>query len=158
MTDKFIVKDSGKREEFSSGMVRDTTEGKINFWRILVGPMFMRWAAHLTKGAVKYPDVKPGVSNWQLAAGEVELARFKDSAFRHFVQWQRGDRDEDHAAAIFFNVNGAEYVQDKIAHAEAEKAKVVSAYQHDCTIHLCYPGCPTLPAGPNTNLVDRSDK
>jgi hypothetical protein len=110
----FEIKDSGQRQEFKSGMVRDTTVGKINFWRVLVGPMFKRWAAHLTKGADKYPDVAPGVSNWTLAAGEVELARFKDSAFRHFVQWQNGETDEDHAAAVFFNINGCEYVKEKL--------------------------------------------
>jgi hypothetical protein len=110
----YIVKDSGKREEFKSGMVRDTTEGKVNFWRVLAGPMLQRWAAHLTKGAVKYPDIAPGISNWTLAGSERELMRFKDSAFRHFVQWQRGERDEDHAAAVFFNINGACYVEDKL--------------------------------------------
>jgi hypothetical protein len=110
----FEIKDSGKRQEFTSGMVRDTTEGKIHFWRILVGPMFIRWATHLTKGAVKYPDVAPGVSNWTLASGETELIRFKDSAFRHFIQWQNGEMDEDHAAAVFFNINGAEYCKDRI--------------------------------------------
>lgn len=116
MSNDFIIKDSGKREEFSSGMVRDTGD-KPRFLRILTGPMAIRWAEHLHKGSKKYPDVKPGVPNWTLAAGEVELQRFKESALDHMVKWLRGDRDEDHAAAIFFNVNGAEYVQDKIASA-----------------------------------------
>jgi hypothetical protein len=110
----FTIKDSGKRKEFQSGMVRDVTEGKINFWRILTGPMFKRWAIHLTKGAEKYPDIKPGISNWTLASGDEELSRFKDSAFRHFIQWYNGETDEDHAAAVFFNLNGAEYVKEKM--------------------------------------------
>jgi hypothetical protein len=77
--------------------------------------MFERWAAHLTKGAAKYPDVEPGKANWTLAADSEALVRFKRSAFRHFWQWLNGDTDEDHAAAIFFNVNGAEYVKERIA-------------------------------------------
>ena len=111
---KFTIKDSGERQNFSSGMVRDTQEDKADFTRVLDGPMFDRWADHLTNGEKKYPDVEPGVPNWTLANGEAELTRFKKSAFRHFRQWLRGDRDEDHAAAVFFNVNGAEYVRDKL--------------------------------------------
>lgn len=110
----FVVKDSGARQSFDSGMVRDTTEGKVDYHRVFDGPMIDRWAAHLTKGAVKYPDVSPGVPNWTLAAGPEELARFRASAIRHFRQWLRGDLDEDHAAAVFFNINGAEYVGGKI--------------------------------------------
>lgn len=112
--DNFTIKDSGAREEFTSGMVRDTATDKTDYTRIMDGPMFDRWAAHLTKGAVKYPDVKLGVSNWTLANGEAELVRFRKSAMRHFRQWVRGDRDEDHAAAVFFNINGAEYVAAKL--------------------------------------------
>lgn len=112
---EFVIKDSGARQSFQSGMVRDTQDGKADFTRTLDGPMFDRWAMHLTKGEKKYPDVTPGVPNWTLAAGTEELIRFKKSAFRHFRQWLRGDTDEDHAAAVFFNINGAEYVKEKLA-------------------------------------------
>lgn len=110
----FVVKDSGGRQEFASGMVRDTETGKIDYSRVLDGPMVERWATHLTKGATKYPDIAPGVPNWTLAEGHEELQRFKKSALRHFMQWYRGDHDEDHAAAVFFNINGKEYVVDKL--------------------------------------------
>ncbi len=110
----FEIKDSGKRQEFVSGMVRDTAEGKTNYMSVLDGPMFDRWAEHLTKGKIKYPDVEPGVANWTLAGGEAEYHRFRQSAFSHFRKWLRGDVDEDHASALFFNVNGAEYVKAKI--------------------------------------------
>lgn len=113
-TNDFIVKDSGKRQQFASGMVRDTSEGKTDFTVILDGPMLTRWAEHLTKAKAKYPDIRPGVSNWTLAAGEEELIRFKKSAMRHFLQWIYGDRDEDHAAALYFNVNGYEFVKEKL--------------------------------------------
>lgn len=109
--DNFTVKDSGERKQFQSGMVRDTTEGKTQYHRVFEGPMVDRWAEHLTKGAVKYPDLPTGAANWTLAAGDEERNRFIQSAVRHFVQWLRGERDEDHAAAVFFNINGAEYVR-----------------------------------------------
>lgn len=104
----FTVKDSGERAQFDSGMVRDVTTGKTDYTLVLDGPMFERWAEHLTKGAQKYSK-----RNWMLAEGDAELARFKESALRHFLQWLRGDTDEDHAAAVLFNVNGAEYVKAK---------------------------------------------
>jgi hypothetical protein len=111
----FIIKDSGKRQEFESGMVRDTTEGKINYSAVLDGPMYDRWAIHLTKGKVKYPDVAPGVANWTLARGIEEMQRAKESLARHYSQYMRGDTDEDHGAAIFFNINLIEYIKDKTA-------------------------------------------
>lgn len=107
--DEFTIKDSGERLLFDSGMQRDTQADKTLWSLIYSGPMLERWAEHLTAGAVKY-----GPNNWLLAEGEAELQRFRDSAARHFAQWMRGDRDEDHAAAVFFNLNGAEYVLDKM--------------------------------------------
>lgn len=105
----FVVKDSGKREEFSGGMVRDVEESKTDYTLVLDGPMFERWAVHLTKGAKKY-----AARNWMKAEGEVELERFKRSALRHFLQWFRGENDEDHASGCYFNINGAEYVKERI--------------------------------------------
>lgn len=114
MKEKFVIKDSGKRQVFKSGMVRDIQDDKTDFTRVLDGPMFDRWADHLTTGEKKYPDTSPGIPNWTLASGEAELVRFKESAFRHIRQWLRGNTDEDHAAAVFFNINGAEYVKAKL--------------------------------------------
>lgn len=102
----FTVKDSGAREQYDSGMVRDTADGKIDYSLVLDGPMFDRWAEHMTKGATKYAK-----RNWMQANGQAELDRFRESALRHFLQWYRGELDEDHAAAIIFNVNGAEFVK-----------------------------------------------
>lgn len=110
----FKVKDSGRRDSYVSGMIRDTTAGKTDFSLIFDGPMYERWAIHLTKGAVKYEK-----RNWMRASGQPELDRFIESAARHFFQWMRGDPDEDHAAAVFFNVNSAEYVREKFASSAA---------------------------------------
>jgi hypothetical protein len=97
-----------------SGMVRDTSEGKTNYLLIRFGPMLRRWAAHLTKGEAKYPPPEIGVPNWTLAAGQEELQRFRESACRHFEQWLAGETDEDHAAAVLFNINGAEFVRERL--------------------------------------------
>ena len=109
----FTVTDSGERELFDSGMVRDTETGKVDLTYVIHGPMLVRWAEHMMKGAVKYDR-----ENWMQAAGTAELERFKRSAFRHLVQWLLGETDEDHAAAILFNVNGFEYVKERMARDE----------------------------------------
>jgi hypothetical protein len=102
---EFEVKDSGDRRLFESGMQRDTDEGKVRWDLVADGPMLERYAIHLTKGAVKY-DAR----NWMQANGKEEYDRFRESAFRHFMQWYNGAVDEDHASAVWFNINGAEYV------------------------------------------------
>lgn len=111
--DEFVVKDSGQRLQFASGSLRDTAEGKIKWSRILFGPMARRWAWHLTKAEAKYPDPTPGVPNFTLIETDEELARYRESALRHFMQWWDGEKDEDHAAAVFFNVNGVEIIRAK---------------------------------------------
>ena len=105
----FTIKDSGKRAEFDSGMVRDVTDDKINWALIADGPMLKRWAVHLTNGAKKYE-----ARNWMKAKGPTERDRFKESAFRHFMSWYYGETDEDHASGVFFNICGHEYVRDKL--------------------------------------------
>jgi hypothetical protein len=105
-TNEFVVKDSGSRQTFASGMQRDTQGDKTKYHLVFDGPMLDRWAEHLTKGVVKYDE-----GNWLKANGDEERRRFLASAARHFRQWMRGDADEDHAAAVFFNINGAEYVK-----------------------------------------------
>lgn len=116
MSNDFKIKDSGKREEFSGGMVRDTTEGKTNWALIADGPMLERWAKHMTNGAVKYAK-----RNWMKAEGQEELDRAKESAFRHFMQWYYGVVDEDHASAVYFNINEAEYVKEKLKNEHADQ-------------------------------------
>jgi hypothetical protein len=105
----FVTKDSGERVEFDSGMKRDVEAGKIR-WDLVPIPMRKRVAELYTRGAVKYGD-----SNWTLADSEEELARFKRSAERHFMSWLMGERDEDHMAAVVFNLFAAETLEAKLA-------------------------------------------
>ena len=124
----FVIKDSGKRMEFDSGMVRDITENKIDYSLAIDGPMFKRLAVHLTKGAKKYSK-----RNWMKASGKEEYERFKESALRHFLQWYWEDTDEDHAAAVMFNVNGAEYIKEK---GTTQVPFFTSRYSIDCIIPI----------------------
>ncbi len=107
MSDGFEVKDSGKREEYENGFVRDTEDGKPDYARIMAIPglhlipieMLERMGAHMAKGAVKY-----GENNWRKATGLKAKLRFARSLFRHARALILGQRDEDHAAAVWFNV------------------------------------------------------
>ncbi len=106
--DKFITKDSGERQEFSTGMKRDTQTNKPRYDLVDI-PMLKRWAELMARGAEKY-----GENNWRKAATEEEMNRFAASLLRHTFQLLEGDRTEDHGAAICFNAAGYEMVREKI--------------------------------------------
>lgn len=113
---KYKTKDSGQRQSYKSGMVRDLQDGKPDFSLIVSMDMpyelmpLTRWAYLMTRGAEKY-----GRNNWQLANSQEELDRFKSSAMRHFLQWITGEDDEDHMAAVMFNLNAAEFIKYKLS-------------------------------------------
>lgn len=105
---EFVTKDSGVREEYASGMRRDTQEGKARY--DLIDETFLtRWGELMGRGADKY-----GEDNWRLAASPEEWRRFRASANRHIRQWSRGEVDEDHAAAVAFNLAAKEYVETRL--------------------------------------------
>ena len=105
----FLTFDSGDRQTFESGMVRDSKTSKTRY-DLVDMPMFKRWAELMGRGAEKYGD-----NNWKKAESLEELDRFKESAFRHFMQWfLEENSEEDHAAAVFFNIAGVEHVKSKI--------------------------------------------
>jgi hypothetical protein len=111
----FETKDSGARAAYDSGMVRDTEEGKARF--DLLVPLgvpyekqiLTRFADLLARGAEKY-----SARNWEKANSQAELDRYKSSAFRHFMQWITGETDEDHAAAVMFNLMCYETIKEKV--------------------------------------------
>lgn len=115
----FVTKDSGKREEYGSGMVRDTQDGKPRYDLLLpkdvpYSDQFLtRVAGLLARGAEKYSD-----RNWEQASGTEELDRFKSSAFRHLMQWLTDETDEDHGAAVVFNILAFETVKWKMENGQ----------------------------------------
>lgn len=120
---RWETKDSGKRQQYKSGMVRDLQDGKPDFLLLLTDQpysqqLLTRWAELMERGAVKY-----GKRNWQLADSQEELERFKSSAFRHFVQWITGEDDEDHASAVLYNINAAEYLKWKLNQTDLNEQK-----------------------------------
>lgn len=91
----FVVKDSGQRQNFETGAKRDTQDGKPRF--DLVPPLALqRVAMHYTNGAKKYDE-----HNWVKG---IPRSRCIASALRHLYQLIMGDRTEDHASAVVFNM------------------------------------------------------
>jgi hypothetical protein len=91
------VEDSGERQKFSTGSVRDTQKGKGRFDLIPVDAMF-RLAVHYENGAEKY-----GERNWEKGQ---PLSRYLNSALRHTYKVLLGYTDEDHASAAVWNIFG----------------------------------------------------
>lgn len=94
------MRDSGNRRQFETGAVRDMAGGKGRFDLIPPGPL-MRLARHYEAGAVKY-----GERNWEKG---IDSSSYIDSALRHIIQYMGGCREEDHLAAVVFNVFGLMY-------------------------------------------------
>jgi hypothetical protein len=129
----FVVRDSGERASFASGMVRDISTDKLRPDLVDDGPMLLRWILLVTRGAVKY-----AARNWMKACGREEYDRFLESTDRHYIIWKwyrkyglnieqlpdgpitREPLKEDHAAAVIFNINGTEYVAEQIERGFAE--------------------------------------
>lgn len=88
-----------------SGMVRSDPEGRPDYTLIYL-PLLERWAQHMAANIES-----KGRDNWRKASTPADRHRFEASAWRHFVAWYRGDTDEDHAAALLFNIAGVEYVK-----------------------------------------------
>ena len=119
----FITKDSGTRDEFKTGALRDTLLGKGRADRLpwewiellsksLEGPFgddvnvieglkllpirpLLRLAALYGRGKIKY-----GADNWLKG---MPLSRIFASMANHLIKWAKGEGDEDHLAAVAWN-------------------------------------------------------
>ena len=90
------MQDSGKRETFESGAVRDTAEGKPR--PDLFSPFALeRVGEWLRLGAQKYTE-----RNWEKGMSYVRVTA---SLHRHLMKYMQNDRSEDHLAAIAVNAS-----------------------------------------------------
>ena len=90
------LKDSGTREKFGDGAVRDGEVGKGRY--DLLSPLAThRLSLWMEAGGIKYDD-----RNWE--AG-MPLSQYIDSAIRHLKKFECGLEDEDHLAACLWNIH-----------------------------------------------------
>lgn len=59
-------------------------------------------------------SITPRIRNWESAELPEEYERFKESALRHLVQLLSNENDEDHAAAVVFNMLGIMMMEWKL--------------------------------------------
>jgi hypothetical protein len=87
--------DSGERMTYDHGADREPSAGKGAYE--LVSPFALeRIAMWCEAGAKKYAD-----RNWEKG---IPFGRLIQSALRHMIRWMKGQRDEDHLAAVCWNV------------------------------------------------------
>lgn len=116
--------DSGHRRSFSSGAHREMAPGKGRY--DLISPIALHELAKLLeKGALKYTVydddgnvIKQGERNWELG---LPLHSFVDSAMRHLSMLVKGDTDEDHAVAVFWNMMAFIHTREQIANGVLPK-------------------------------------
>lgn len=89
------IKDSGERTQFESGAVRDMHEGKGRM-DLLPVTAIIELSKHCEAGAKKYGErnVDKGIPQHS----------FIDSGLRHLFKYLRGDKDENHLVAAFWNI------------------------------------------------------
>lgn len=99
------IKDSGKRQQFNTGAVRDAQSGKGRY-DLLPMRAIARLARHFEAGAKKYGD-----RNWEKG---IPISRYMDSGMRHLCKYMQGERDEDHLAACAWNIMCAMDTEERI--------------------------------------------
>jgi hypothetical protein len=88
------LKDSGQREQFPTGAIREPNLGRGRY--DLISPIALKaLAIHYERGASKYSD-----RNWESG---LPLSRHLNSAMRHLQNYLEGDRTEDHLSACAWN-------------------------------------------------------
>jgi hypothetical protein len=80
-------------------MIRETKNDKLNYLSYLTPETLERYAKHM-----KQNEAKHGRRNWQ--KGGYPQEEYLESAMRHLVSLWKGDKSEDHAAAVIFNMIG----------------------------------------------------
>jgi hypothetical protein len=81
----------------TKGMKREDKSQKLNYLDYLDPNVLERYARHMKKGELAH-----GRGNWK--KGGYPLNEYLESAFRHFMALWEGQADEDHAAALLFNI------------------------------------------------------
>ena len=91
--------------EFDTGAIRDTQEGKVDFVETISFTAHHRYAKYMTGKKAKY-----GVGNFKkgipIESYEMSLLRHIDKYFRNKYEGGTDELEEDHVAAMRFNIDG----------------------------------------------------
>jgi hypothetical protein len=103
------IKFNGQKETFATGGQREVKANKGRFDLLPFEPL-QRVAQLYERGAALY-----GARNWQKG---IPLSSFLSSAARHLSQLTNGYSDEDHAAAVIWNMLGYMWTREGIERGE----------------------------------------
>jgi len=108
-----------KITRFSTGAIRDSQEGKVDFVETISFTAHHRYAKYMTEKKKKYGagNFKKGITSQSY---EWSLLRHIDKYFRNKYENGNDEPNEDHLAAIRFNVDGLMHneEQEKLKHAK----------------------------------------
>lgn len=114
---KSKINDGGQRITYGEGAMREPTDGKGRY--DLISPFATRRLAKwLELGAKKYAP-----RNWEKG---MPFSRYVDSAKRHLDKFIMGMEDEDHLAAVAFNVFAIMH------HQELQQTELDDMPHYDC--------------------------
>lgn len=103
LNEGYVTKDSGERQQFDTGAQRDTQTGKPRF-DLVPSKALERVANLYSRGAEKYDD-----NNWMKG---IPVSRCLSSLERHLHQFKQGDTEEDHPAAVVWNMLAIMHFQE----------------------------------------------
>ena len=103
---KELIMSEQHNRKFTTGAQRDTGDDKLRM-SLVPQQELKRVMERFLSGAEKY-----GENNWMKG---MPLSVYYDCAHRHMAAWWAGDQDEDHAAAVVWNMLCAMWTETKIA-------------------------------------------
>jgi len=115
------IKDSGRREVFSTGAVRDASGSMKGAFHLVPFDIEMELAIHYEAGAEKYLP-----RNWEKG---IPLHKYYDSNRRHSAKAFWGWDDESHEMAAAWNIFGFRWTYKRIVEG---KLPMSLANKHRC--------------------------
>jgi len=103
-----------ENRQFTSGAQRDTGDEKLRM-SLIPQKELKRVMKRYLDGAEKY-----GENNWMKG---MPLEVYYDCAHRHLEAWWRGEEEEDHAAAVVWNMLCAMWTEERSPHHLADKGE-----------------------------------
>ncbi len=102
-----------KVTKFKTGAIRDSQDGKPDFVETISFTAHHRYAKYMTSKKAKYGagNFKKGID---IESYERSLLRHVDKYFRNKYENGDDEKNEDHLAAIRFNVDGIMFEEEMI--------------------------------------------
>ncbi len=91
----------------SLGGNRDNADDKLDYTLVPIEAL-NRLVRHYMNGLKKY-----GRDNWKKLSLPADIERYKQSMYRHLIQYLENKKDEDHLAAIVWNAMCLIYFEEK---------------------------------------------